>query len=205
MRFENKRLNFQAVAYFFHRLYDVLLAQFGWNHTTEQDIALVRGAANLQGKSWGAILTWTYTEPPYLAGGEEIYEQMVMAYESGAEYIAIFNYAEEMDGAYGILQEEHFEALERFWNEVVQKPEVVHGGITADAVLVLPRNYGWGMRSPDDTIWGLWGPDEKSPQVWQQLQNTLSKNGLRLDIVYDDPEYPITANYKQIYYWNHTG
>jgi hypothetical protein len=185
--------------------YDVLLAQFGWNHTTAQDIALVRGAAHLQGKSWGAIITWKCTEDPYLASGEEICDQMRMAYECGAEYVVLFNYAENMTGPYGILQDEHFDALERFWNEVVQNPVVVHGGVKADAVLVLPKNYGWGMRRPGDKIWGLWDPDEKSPQVWEQLQSTFSKHGLRLDIVYDDPAYPVTSKYKQIYYWNQTG
>jgi hypothetical protein len=102
------------------------------------------------------------------------------------------------------LQEEHFQALERFWNDVVQNPIVVHGGIKADAVLVLPKNYGWGMRNPDDTIWGLWGPDDKSQQVWTQMQNTLATHGLHLDIVYDDPAYPVAAKYSQIYYWNQT-
>jgi hypothetical protein len=187
--------------------YDVLLAQFGWNHTTAQDIALVRGAANLHDKSWGAIITWKYTETEgrYLASGEEIYDQMRMAYECGAEYVVIFNYAPNMTGPYGTLQPEHFDALERFWNDVVQNPAVVHGGIKADSVLVLPRNYGWGMRHSDDTIWGLWGPDEKSPQVWTQLQNSLKAHGLCLDIVYEDPQYPVAGKYRQIYYWNQTG
>ncbi|MEM2968608.1 MAG: hypothetical protein QXJ76_04790 [Candidatus Bathyarchaeia archaeon] len=37
--------------------YDVVLAQLGWNNTVAQEIGLVRGAANLQGKSWCVILT----------------------------------------------------------------------------------------------------------------------------------------------------
>jgi hypothetical protein len=185
--------------------YDVVLAQLGWNNTVAQEIGLVRGAANLQGKSWGVILTWKYTESPYLARGDEIYSQMRTAYECGARYVVVFNYAENMTEPYGILQKEHFDALERFWNEVVQNPEVAHGGIKADAALVLPRNYGWGMRNPNDTIWSLWCPDEKSQQVWAQLQSTLAKQGLRLDIVYDDPAYPVTGKYSQIYYWNQTG
>ena len=80
------------VLYWFDYLggYDVILAQFGWNNSYIQDIALVRGAARLQGKSWGAIITWKYTEPPYLASGEEIYNQMCTAYEAGAEYVVIF-------------------------------------------------------------------------------------------------------------------
>ena len=60
------------------------------------------------------------------------------------------------------------------------------------------------MRRPDDNIWGLWSADEKSPQVWTQLQNVLETHGLRLDIVYDDSAFSVTGLYKQIYYWNQT-
>jgi hypothetical protein len=47
------------VLYWFDYLgrYDVMLAQFGWNNSYIQDIALVRGAARMQNKSWGAIIT----------------------------------------------------------------------------------------------------------------------------------------------------
>jgi len=130
---------------------------------------------------------------------------LIFALRTFAEYIVLFNYAKDMSGPYGTLQPEHFDALERFWNEVVQNPLVFHSGIKADAVLVLPRNYGWGMRRPDDTIWGLWSPDEKSPQIWEQLQSSLAEYDLRLDIVCDDPQYPVTGRYSQIYYWNQTG
>jgi hypothetical protein len=184
--------------------YDVMLAQFGWNNTLAQEIGLVRGAANLQGKDWGAMITWKYTDEPYLASGNEIYSQMRTAYECGAEYVVLFNYAENMTGPYGILKPEHFDALEGFWNDVVQNPQVVHGGVKAEAVLVLPQNYGWGMRRPDDTIWGLWNANGTSQQIWMQLQNALAAHGSRLDIVYEDPAYPVAGRYQQIYYWNQT-
>jgi hypothetical protein len=185
--------------------YDVVLAQLGWNHTLAQDIALVRGAAELQNKSWGTIITWKYNHSPYLDTGDAIYEQMKMSYECGAEYVIVFNYAENMTGPYGTLQNEHFDALERFWNDVVQSSAVKHGSINAEAVLVLPENYGWGMRDPEDKIWGLWGPDENSQQIWELSQKLLDQYGLRLDIVYDDPEFPVVDwKYDQIVYWNQT-
>ncbi len=183
--------------------FDVLFAQFGWNHTTEQDIALIRGAANLQDKSWGAIVTWKYNATPYLASGEEIYSQMCMAYKCGAEYVVLFNYAEDMDGAYGTLKDEHFGALERFWNEVVQNPAVVHGGVKADAVLVLPSNYGCGLRRAEDGIW-FWGPDENSSQIWEISRKLLSQYELRLDMVYEDAAFPVAGKYSRVYYWNET-
>ncbi len=184
--------------------YDVVMAQIGWNHTIEQDIALVRGAANLQKKKWGAIITWKYNNPPYLDSGEAIYDQMRAAYEAGAKYVVIFNYAKDMTGPYGTLQEEHFVALERFWNEVVQNPDVKQGSITAEAVLVLPENYGWGMRDLNDKIWGVWEPDEKSQQIWELSRNLLEQYGLGLDIVYEDSQYPVEGKYSEIYYWNQT-
>jgi hypothetical protein len=180
--------------------YDVVLAQFGWNHTLEQDIALVRGAANLQNKDWGAIITWKYDHYPYLADEEAIYEQMRIAYETGAKYAVIFNYAENMTGPYGILQKEHFEALERFWNEVVQNPTVKQGSIKGEAVFVLPENYGWGMRHPEDKIWGLWEADENSKQIWTLRGDLIQEYGLNLDIVYDDSAFSVEGKYVQTVY-----
>lgn len=185
--------------------YDVVLASLGWNHTIEQDIALVRGAAELQNKEWGAIITWKYNHPPYLDSDEAIYDQMRTAYEAGAEYVVIFNYAEDMEGPYGTLQDEHFAALERFWNDVVQSSAVKPSSVKAEAVLVLPENYGWGIRDPEDKIWGLWGPDEKSQQIWELSRNLLDQYGLGLDIVYDDPDFSVDGKYPKVYYWNHTG
>ena len=186
--------------------YDVILAQLGWNHTLTQDIALVRGAARLQNKTWGAIITWKYTEAPYLDNGAAIYNQTLMAYEAGAKYVVIFNYPKIEGNPYGIMTDEHFEALELFWNDVMTEPNLktIPDFSQAEAALVLPKNYGWGMRHPDDKIWGFWGPDEKSPQIWELSRKLLSQYGLSLDIVYDAPAFPVTGKYPQIYYWNQT-
>ncbi len=185
--------------------YDLVLAELGWNNSAAQEIGLVRGAANLQGKSWGTMITWTYTQTPYLTTGNEMYEQMRMSYESGAEYIVIFNYAEDMERPYGILQLDHFGALERFWNEVVKNPAVVHGGIRAETAFVLPKDYGWGLRNQNDTVWGLWSPTGEARQAWTLLQNALAKHDLQLDIVYDDLSLSIAGKYRQVCYWRQTG
>lgn len=184
--------------------YDVVLAQIGWNHTFTQDIALVRGAATLQNKSWGVIITWKYRHPPYLDSPENIYRQMFKAYLCGAKYIILFNYAEDMASPYGLLTDEYFIMLKRFWGEVIKNPRVTHGLIKAKAALVLPKNYGWGMRHPNDKIWGLWEPDEKSQQIWTTLQNLLKRYGLTLDVIYEDPKIPVVNRYDKIYHWNDT-
>jgi hypothetical protein len=77
---------------------------------------------------------------------------MVMAYEAGASYAIIFNYPSLLDNPYGIMTDEHFEALEVFWFDIMTE-KISHGLIQAGAVLVLPQNYGWGMRHPEDRIW----------------------------------------------------
>jgi hypothetical protein len=185
--------------------YDVILAQFGWNNTLIQDVALARGAARMQNKSWGAIITWKYNVLPYLDSGEEIYNQMRIAYEAGAKYVIIFNHPQIEGNAYGILSDEHFEALERFWNYATETSNLRTLTVSgqAEAALVLPRDYGWGMRRPDDRIW-YWGPDEKSPQIWDLSRRLISRYGKRLDIVYDDPDFPVTGKYPKIYHWNST-
>ena len=193
--------------YYFDYLagYDTVFAEFGWNNSRIQEIALCRGASKMLKKDWGVIVTWTYMEPPYIGSGAEIYSDMVTAYDAGAKYVVIFDYPKyPIDNQFGILTDEHFLAMENFWNEVVLNPEVKHGSITGDAVLVLPKNYGWGMRNPNDKIWGLWGPDEKSTQIWELSRNLLEQYGLGLDIVYDDFEFSFKGKYHQIYYWNQT-
>jgi hypothetical protein len=180
-----------------------MLAQFGWNNTVTQEIALVRGAANLQNKTWGTIITWKYDQAPYLASGEEIYNQLYTAYHAGAEYAVIFNYPQIEGNQYGTLTDEHFAALKKLWSEIHQNPRKT-SETQAEAVLVLPRNYGWGMRNPDDWIWGFWQPDEKSPLIWENSRKLLAQYGINLDIVYEDPTFPVTGKYQTIYYWNQT-
>jgi hypothetical protein len=86
---------------------------------------------------------------------------------------------------------------------VVQNPKVVHGSIEAEAALVLSKNHGWGMRHKEDKIWGWWGLDENSDQIWKLSRQLLAQYGLSLDIIYDDPAFPFEGKYQHIYYWNY--
>ena len=184
--------------------YDVLFAETGWNASLAQQIALVKGAARLQDKEWGAIITWKYGSAPYLDTGDQMYNQMLTAYQAGAKYIMIFNYPILDGNDYGVMNDEHFIALERFWNDITQKKFADLS--TPEAAMVLPSNYGWGMRHPNDTIWGFWSTDEKSQPIGIAISKLLAQYGTSLDIVYDDPAYPVTkGNYKNVYYWNSTG
>jgi hypothetical protein len=182
--------------------YDVVLGELGWNQSTTQNIALVRGAADMQGKSWGTMIDWQYLSPITLQSGDQMYSEMKQSYESGAEYVVVFNYSPSNNGT-GLLQDENFAAMQKFWADVVQNPKETNN-VKAEDALVLPNDYGWGMRNPGDNIWGLWPADNYSQQVWTTLQASLSKYGSKLDIVYDDPAYPTAGRYQHVVYWNQT-
>jgi len=184
--------------------YNVMFAELGWNCSVAEQIALVKGAARLQNKEWGAMITWTYDSPPYLDTGDQIYNQMLTSYEAGAKYIAIFNYPYTNQSDYGVMTNDQFLAMQRFWNDIHQKEFPDLSGPVA--ALVLPENYGWGFRDPNDTIWGFWPTDSKTLQIATATSTLLSQYGVSLDIVYADPQYPVSnVGYQHVYYWNQTG
>jgi hypothetical protein len=182
--------------------YDTVFVELGWKLDSTQQIALCRGAANIQGKDWGAIIVWTYYEPPYLGSAQEIYDDMVLAYRAGAKYVVVFNYPTYPENnPYGILSEEHFEAMERFWNYVNTNPRGTSESVRAEAALVLPKYYGWGMRRNEyivqDRIWGLWYEDEMAPLILDNTNKLLKLHGLSLDIIYDDARFDYEGNYSR--------
>ena len=185
--------------------YDSILAQIGWNMSLNLQLSLLRGAAQMQNKDWGVILTWKYTHPPYLDTGQNILSQMKDAYNAGSKYILLFDFPYNLTDnpyPYGVLTDDHFEALETFWRDVATKQ--TPSSPRAQAALVLPKDYGWGIRNPEDKIFGFCGPDAKSPLIWNNTQILLNQYGLGLDIIYEDLMFPIQANYSKIYYWNQT-
>ncbi len=177
--------------------YDVVLSQIGWNLTFAQQIATVRGAANLQHKDWGIIVTWKYDAVPYLDKGSEIFSQMQSAYECGAKYIILFNYYDPAT-SHDTMKEEHLQALESFWNDVIKNPTVTQGSINADSALVLPANYGWGMRWENDRIWGIFNANETTQQLWNLKQTSLVEHELRIDFVFENPTFPYKNEYQDI-------
>lgn len=179
--------------------YNVVWAQIGWNLSYTQQIAQVRGAADMQNKDWGVIITWKYQNPPYLDTGSEIYSQMKNAYLCGAKYIIVFDYYSSDSGAYGTMQEEHFQAVQNLWNSDVRNAAEKRGSIQADSAVVFPHNYAWGGRWAQDNIWGIFKADNRTEQMWGTLQSALQTHGLNLDIIYDDQNYPLLEKYQQIY------
>jgi len=185
--------------------YNAVFAEFGWNHSRALHIAFCRSAAKAYNKDWGAIVTWEYTDAPYIESGEELYDDMILAYKTGAKYVVVFDYPKI--GQYGILTEEqdHFDALKDFWNYVHSNPQE-HGVIQGEAAYVLPKGYGFGFRNAEDTIWGLWNADDLSQKVWDDANTLIAQYGSRLDIVYDEPEVmeAVRSRYDKLFFWNET-
>ena len=151
----------------------------------------------MQGKSWGTMITWASLTPPYLQSGDRIFDEMNQSYESGATYVVVFNYAP--NGSVGLLQDEQFSAIQRFWTDVVQNPNENNHAKGKDA-LVLPSDYGFGLRNQGDNIWGIWPADNQSKVVWDALQSSLAKYGSKLDIIYQDPAYSTAGRYQHVIY-----
>ncbi len=187
--------------------YDTILAEFAWNHSRPLHVALCRGAANVQSKDWGVMVTWTYDGPPYLVSGDELYDDLISAYHNGAKYVVIFDHPDTDYSEYGILTEEHFDALEKFWDYVKDNPSK-HGTVKATVAYVLPENFGFGFRSSDDNIWGLWSADtdERVEKIWSDVNQLLDEYGFSLDIVYSDPEFnnDFPKHYDEVFFWNET-
>ena len=180
--------------------YDVLLAQFGWNYSRQINIAQVRGAATAMDRDWGAIIAWTYSEPPYVGSGEELFDDLVLAYENGAKYILVFDSNEAYTDT--ILREEHLAAMERFWKYTKDNPRPSNL-LDGRVAFVLPKDWAYGFRGPDDKIWGLWETDELASTISEDLGFLLEEYGSKLDVIYDDG-LELDNIYKKYFFWNGT-
>jgi hypothetical protein len=185
--------------------YDTVFVELGWNHNRTQHIALGRGAANVQEKDWGVIIVWKgrdsedYDNGIYKTGPEML-EDMEVAYRAGAKYVIVFNFP--YDQPFGILEEEHFDAMETFW-ETIHSPQSSLEKVEAEAAFVLPKDYGWGMRRVNDNVWfPEWGPDDLSALIWENMNKLIERYGLKLDIIYDDPSFGYDEKYSNIYLWD---
>ncbi|MCW4011079.1 MAG: hypothetical protein NWF05_10755 [Candidatus Bathyarchaeota archaeon] len=186
--------------------YDTVFAEFGWNYSRQLNVALCRGAAQMQNKDWGIVITYTYTNPPYIESGDKLYEDMVLAYNSGAKYIVVFN--TNKNYTQNILQPEHLQAMQKFWDYAKSHPRNSHA-VSERTAYVLPYAYAYGFRGPEDKIWGLWESNNETDNFsFNQsviVHSLLQEYGDKLDIIYDDHLQPQdTSNYRALLYWNDT-
>ena len=183
-------------------LYNTVFAEFGWNYSTQLNVALCRGAANVQNKDWGIMITWTYTQPPHLESASVLYNDMVLAYNNGAKYILVFDTNDNY--THTVLDDTRLDAIKQFWQYTQDHPRSSNP-IRDRVAYVLPNGFGYGFRGPNDIIWGLWHNDEFSLAISTELGGLFEKYQNRLDIIYDDS---LKANklygYSRLIFWNGT-
>ena len=184
--------------------YTTVFGEFVGNQSRQRHIALCRGAGETFDKDWGVIITWKYNQAPYLEGGEELYSDLALAYSAGAKYLVVFSYGNPNVTPYGILTEEHFDALERFWNTVQCNPQSI-GNNSAEVAYVLPADYGSGLRSAEDGLWGFFPSDQLSAKIYSDIETLTMHYGAKLNILYDEPRTVAKlGNYSQVFFWNQT-
>jgi hypothetical protein len=186
--------------------YDVVFTEYVGNQSRQIATGLCRGAAKCLNKEWGVIITWTGQPNFFVENPEQLYNDMVLAYQNGAKYIIVFNSPAQFPPPtkYGTLTPQHFEKMEQFWNYVHDEPSV--GPFPANTAFVLPKDYGFGFRSPTDRIWGKWDANNLSQKIWEDTHALLEIYVLSLDIVYETriADTQIDLPYERLFFWNGT-
>ena len=186
--------------------YTAVFAEFVGNESRQRIIAQDRGAAQAFNKNWGVIINWKYNQSPYLESGNELYTDLSLAYSAGAKYAIVFSYpTDPISNQYGILLDEHFAALQKFWSTLHSNPDSF-GSNKPQVAYVVPKDYGFGFRSAEDHIWGLFPHDELSAKIYNDVETLTEKYGSHLDILYDEPQVTLSllGKYSQVFYWNQT-
>jgi hypothetical protein len=118
--------------------YDTVFAEFALNYSRQLNIDLVRGAATVQNKDWGIMITNTFTEQPYMESGPDLYKDMVLAYENGAKYIIVFD--SNPNWTQNVLQQGQLDAMKQFWQYAQTNPRVI-SPVSDRSAYVLPQDY----------------------------------------------------------------
>jgi hypothetical protein len=191
--------------------YNIVLGEFVGNQSRQLAVALCRGASHAHNMDWGTMITWKYDRAPFLEEPDQLYEDMVLAYENDAKYIVVFNSPENQTATsdIGTLTPQHLAAMQRFWDYAIKNPRV--GGDPAQSAFVLPSDYAFGFRRPDDPVWGLpWVITPSSAaieaKIWSDANTLVEQYGSGIDIVYETYTggFPIRLMYKELIFWNGT-
>ena len=185
----------------YNAVFDEFGLRTGWaNDSQLLNLALCRGAATVQNDSWGVMITWAYNQPPYMENGSELYKDMVLAYENGAKYIIVFD--SNANYTQNVLQQGQLDGMKQFWQYVQANPRTI-SPVSDRTAYVLPEDYGYGFRGPDDKLWGIWNTDSLTIDIGMSAATLLQMDGNNLDIVYPSQALE-TAGYHSIIYWNDT-
>ena len=192
--------------------YSTVFSEIFGSKADQVAISLNRGAAESQGKDFGAILTFSPSDEiapkvPAYENVTQFYNSMILAWENNAKYIIVFDAPGENHiptTPYGILSTDHLNAIKNFSNYTKEHKQPAQDPI--QTAYVLPSDYGFGYRGPNDTIWGLWPADALSPKIWNDTTSLIATYNLNFDIVYETKtdNIPVNLPYKTLIFWNGT-
>ena len=146
------------------------------------------------------MITYTYTDPPYIESAPDLYNDMLYAYNNDAKYIVVYD--SSLNWTTGILDQTHLNAMKQFWQYMTKNPPA--NSAEPNTAYVLPQDYAYGFRGPNDNIWGLWTPDNLTLPIATQLSSLMQQYGNNLNIVYDDAKVNYTSQYGEVIFWNGT-
>ena len=181
--------------------YDTVFAEFALYYNRTINIDLCRGAATVQNKDWGVMITNAYTTDPWMESGTDLYKDMKLAYDNGAKYIIVFD--SNADWTQNVLDPSQQLAIKQFWDYAKSNPRTI-GPVSDRSAYVLPEDYAYGFRAPTlDSIWGLWPSDSLTLDVGMSMATLFKIFGNNLDIVYPDQLQKIESlGYQNVIFWN---
>jgi hypothetical protein len=127
-----------------------------------------------------------------------------MRTKAGAKCILVFD--TDANYTHSTLQPEHLDALKAFWQYVTDNPKPSDHP-TDRVAYILPKDYGYGFRGPNDKIWGLWEATDYnySSKINTEIGGLIDKYQSKLDIIYDDGlEANNSYGYSELVFWNGT-
>ncbi|MGA2682901.1 MAG: hypothetical protein ABSF44_14005 [Candidatus Bathyarchaeia archaeon] len=194
--------------------YNTVFTEFGVNsgrenYSRQLSIALCRGAANAFNQNWGVMITWAYSKAPYMENATDLMSDMRLAYNNGAKYIVVFD--TNANWTENVLSPQQQEAIKQFWQYAQANPRTVSQPSDRTAY-VLPQDFGFGFRDPNDTIFGLWNANWNGAasltfvaDISMCVVTFLQMLGPNLDIIYPVSNGTIEQlGYKNVIFWNDT-
>lgn len=194
--------------------YNTVFAEFGVNSGNENysrqvSMSLCRGAATAFDQNWGVMITWATQQYPYMENATDLYNDMILAYSNGAKYIVVFD--TNANWTENVLNSQQLAAIKQFSQYAQANPRTVTHPSDRTAY-VLPQDFGFGFRSPNDTIFGLWKANWDSTtslafvaDICMCTVTYIQMMGSNLDIIYPVSNGTIDSlGYKSVIYWNDT-
>ncbi len=200
--------------------YDTVFAELGlnsgnMNYSRQLSMAFCRGAATAFQRDWGVIITYGQTSYPYIENSDQLKIDMQWAYEDGAKYIIVFDSNPSFTES--ILSSQQLDAIKEMWQYAQSHPRASNQPADRSA-FVLPEDFGYSFRSPNDTVWGLWNANWSGSSslafvadISMSVVTFLQMWGAELDVIYPvingtvmSLGYLASLGYQHVIYWNDT-